>query len=850
MHMAQAVTITLNGIEASGHSGMTILELAQEMGIKIPTLCHHPHLQSIGACRVCLVEDERKGTFHAACVTPLAPGMVINTCSPRVIEYRKVVVKLMLASHPESCLVCEKGNRCALRQIAADLGIGLVEYYPMPHFTGTREVNPFILRDLSKCILCAKCIRADHELVVEGAIDYIDRGFEARPATITDGPLEVSECTFCGTCVEVCPTGALFERGKPHPGTSTRRTATTCSLCGCGCSLWLEVSDNQVTGVRPGIPGSANGITLCVKGHYGYDMINQAHRLKKPSVRKDDVLREASWDEALQAAARGLMNIKKKYGGESIALLAGAHCTNEEAFALKRFASDALGTQRAVCVTSSSMLPFIRGMEETVGFAGTGNTTGDLEDAEVVLLVGANPTDTAPIMGYSIKRGVRKKHTALIVVDPLETKLSHHAQLWLRPFPGGDEVLLAAFLRLILLSERFTGSDAPNGNVDLTSLRQRSAGIPLGEVEEQSGVPLDSIQKAVELFCAAQKRAIVFGSGVMAQPRGVQLVKMLCTIGSLLDLFHEEKTMLFPLIKQSNAMGCFHMGLMENGTAEEVFGDILEGTVKGLWVVGDDPLLSIPGRGEIERALGKLEFLMVSDSFPNPTGGKAHVVFPSSTFAEKSGTITNLEGRVQRIAQAVDCAGESHPDWRTVCDLAEYLGTPLHFSSEKEITAALTRSVPLYGKMRLPQADNNYFSYRLPLSESQPKRTFFVPVDVPAVSRTVTRNTYTLVLGSVLFHLGCGQQTKHSPKLRTMTQDEYVEINPRTAAEQGIREGAVLRLLSSSGEKKIRARLSGRLPEGVLFLPQPFAHDTTLLPFSREAAGCKTCQVTIERVTA
>lgn len=848
--MAAEVTITLNGIETSGHSGMTILELAQEMGIKIPTLCHHPHLQSIGACRVCLVEDEKKGSFHAACVTPLAPGMVINTCSPRVIEYRKVVVKLMLASHPESCLVCEKGNQCALRQIAADLGIGLVEYYPMPHFTGTREVNPFILRDLSKCILCAKCIRADHELVVEGAIDYIDRGFEARPATITDGPLEVSECTFCGTCVEVCPTGALFERGKPHRGTSTQRTATTCSFCGCGCSLWLEASDNQITGVRPGIPGSVNGMTLCVKGHYGYDLINHPDRLKKPTVRKDDVLKEASWDEALQVAAHGLMSIKKKYGGESIALLAGAHCTNEEAFVLKHLASDALGTHRVLCATSSSMLPLIRGMEETVGFVGTGNTIGDLEDAEVVLLVGANPTETAPIVGYSIKRGVRKKHTALIVVDPLETKLSHYAELWLRPFLCSDEMLLISFLQLVLLSERFTGVDTHSGGVDLEGLRQRSDHLPLREVEEQSGVPLDRIQKAVDLFCAAKKRAIVFGSGVMEQPRGTNMVKILCTIGSLVDLLHEKKTMLFPLIKQSNAMGCFHMGLMQSGTPEQVFEDILDGTVKGLWVVGDDPLVSIPGSGEIERALGKLELLMVSNSFPTATGRLAHVVFPSSTFAEKSGTITNLEGRVQRVVKTVDCVGESRPDWHIVCDLAEHLGTPFYFTSEKEITGALSRSVPLYGTMDLSQADNNYFCHMLPLTALQPKRAFFVPVDVPAVNRTVIRNTYTLVLGSILFHLGCGQQTKHSPKLRAMIKDEYVEINPRNAAQEGIGEGNVIKLLSSSGEKRIRARLSGRLPENVLFMPLPFAHGTTLLPFSREGTGCKTCQVTIERVTA
>ncbi|MDX1778641.1 MAG: molybdopterin-dependent oxidoreductase, partial [Thermodesulfobacteriota bacterium] len=488
--MAAAITITLDGVEARGHSGMTILELAQANRIKIPTLCNDPCLQSIGACRVCLVEDETRGSFHAACVTPIAPGMVINTCSPKVIDYRKVVVKLMLASHPDSCLVCEKGNQCALRQVAADLGIGLVEYYPMPYFSGTQEVNPFILRDLSKCILCAKCIRADHELVVEGAIDYIDRGFEARPATLTDGPLEVSECTFCGTCVELCPTGALSEREKPHRGTTTRRVATTCSFCGCGCSFWLEVSDNRVVGVRSGIGGSANGMTLCVKGHYGYDLINSPDRLKNPLIRKDNALVEASWDESLQRAAQGLTDIRSKHGGKSIALLTGAHCTNEEAFLLKQFASDVLRTDHVFCSSGIYMSSLIRGMEDTVGFVGTNATMEDLEEADAILLIGANPTETTPVAGFSIKRGVRQKKTALIVIDPREIELASYARFWLRPFILSDEILLLAFLKLLLFSERIKEVDS-GGDSKLQKLRERVIHFDLEELEGKTDISID-----------------------------------------------------------------------------------------------------------------------------------------------------------------------------------------------------------------------------------------------------------------------------------------------------------------------------------------------------------------------
>ena len=280
----EAITITLDGVEVSGHSGMTILDLAQESGVDIPTLCHDPYLTPTGACRLCLVEDESSGALLAACVAPVRPGMVINTCSPRVIERRKAIIQLMLASHPDSCLVCDKGNRCQLRKLASEMGIGLVEFQKIPQLGAIEEVNPFIERDLSKCILCAKCIRADHELVVEGAIDYIERGFTSKPATLNDMPLEKSECTFCGTCVALCPTGALMEKERTYRGTTTTIMDTVCPFCGCGCSIRLEVKDNRLVRVRPNTESPVNHGTLCVKGCYGYDFVHSPERLSSPLV--------------------------------------------------------------------------------------------------------------------------------------------------------------------------------------------------------------------------------------------------------------------------------------------------------------------------------------------------------------------------------------------------------------------------------------------------------------------------------------------------------------------------------------------------------------------------------------
>jgi len=276
------------------------------------------------------VEDERSGALLAACVAPIAPGMVINTHSPRVIERRKAIIKLMLASHPDSCLVCDKGNRCQLRKLASEMGIGLVEFQRIPQSGAIEEVNPFIERDLSKCILCAKCIRADQELVVEGAIDYIHRGSASKPATLNDMPLEKSECTFCGTCVALCPTGALMEKDRTYRGTTTTTVDTVCPFCGCGCSICLEVKDNHLVRARPGVESPVNHGTLCVRGCYGYDFVHSSERLTSPLVKMNGDFVAVPWEQVLDRVATEFKRIKEEHGPDSLAIFGSSKCTNEE----------------------------------------------------------------------------------------------------------------------------------------------------------------------------------------------------------------------------------------------------------------------------------------------------------------------------------------------------------------------------------------------------------------------------------------------------------------------------------------------------------------------------------------
>ncbi|MHC1578198.1 MAG: molybdopterin-dependent oxidoreductase, partial [Dehalococcoidia bacterium] len=560
----QPITITLDGREISGYPGMTILELARESGVEIPTLCHDDHLSPTGACRVCIVENEQTGALLASCVTPIAPGMVINTHSPRVLEHRRTIIKLMLASHPDSCLVCDKGNRCQLRQIASDLGVGLVELERIPQMVGIQDVNPFIERDLSKCILCAKCIRACQELVVEGAIDYFQRGFMTVPATLNNLPLENSECTFCGTCVALCPTGALTEKDRTYGGTINTTTETTCPFCSCGCSIRLEVKNNKVVRVRPGKKDSVSHGALCVRGSYGYDFIHSPDRLLKPLIKVNGSLEESSWEEALELVATQFQRIKDKYGGDSLAVLGSSKCTNEDNYVLQRFARSVLATNNidngGRLYNSASRV----GLGSSLSFSGSTNYLSDLEQTGLILVVGADPSVSAPVVGYAIKRAVKQRGAKLLLIDPRQTKLSLFAHLWLRPAVGTDVALVNGLSRVIidegLLDEEFVARRTDNFEAFAKSL----GSYTLEYVEKATGIASEEMRAAARLYARADRAAIVYGTGITQYTAGADGVKALANLALLTGNIGRKGGGIYALQRENNGQGACDMGTLPN----------------------------------------------------------------------------------------------------------------------------------------------------------------------------------------------------------------------------------------------------------------------------------------------
>jgi formate dehydrogenase alpha subunit len=897
----QPITITLDGREVSGHPGMTILELAKESGVNIPTLCHDPQLSTLGACRVCLVEDERNGALLASCVVPIAPGMVIDTLSPRVIERRKTIVKLMLASHPDSCLICDKGNRCQLRQIASDLDVGLVELQRIPQMANIQEVNPFLERDLSKCILCAKCIRACQELVVEGAIDYFERGFAAIPATLDNVPLEESECTFCGTCVALCPTGALTEKHKAYRGTTQKVVQTTCPFCGCGCTVCLEVKDNQIARVVPGREGLVNKGTLCVRGSYGWDFIHSPDRLLKPLVNSDGDFEEVSWEKALEVVTTQLLGIKDQHGGSSLAVLGSSKCTNEENYLLQRFARTLLGTNNidngSRLYNSASRI----GLGSSIGFSGTTNYLGDLEQSDLIMVIGADPSSSAPAVAYAIKRAVKQRGAKLLLIDARQTNLSLFAHLWLRPDVGTDVVLVNGLSKAIvdegLLDEEFVTRRTDNFKAFSESLKQYT----LAYVEKSTGVSSQDIRTAATLYATASRSAIVYGTGITQHMAGTEGVKAIANLVLLTGNIARRGGGIYALQRENNGQGACDMGTLpgflpgyqsiadararkrfeerwkmslpaEGGlTALEIVEQAKKGKVRGMYIVGENPASSFPHPSLIRKILSSLSFLVVQDMFLTETAKLAHVVLPAASFAEKDGTFTNFEGRVQRVQRAIAPLEESLPDWDIILRLADKMGAPMPYASPRQVLDELVdctqlSGYSLYEGVDYVDSESGSLYQTEPSSDRGVGRIHggqfpqgfarFCPVEYVQQTKANKGYPFTLLTGSTLYHFGSGSRTSRSSRLGEFCQRGYVQMCESDARKLSITDGNQVKLASPAGETTAVAKITDTLREGMLFMPVSFPESPVnelfdiVLDQETKAPSLKACAVRVEKISA
>jgi formate dehydrogenase alpha subunit len=859
------LTITLNGAEIDGHEGMTILELAQQKGIYIPTLCHDSNLKPVGACRVCLVEDEKSGNLLASCVTPIASGMVINTDSEKVKEARKTVVELLLASHPDSCIICDKGNRCQLRKIASELGIGHIEFDRVRRYYPIESANPFIEREISKCILCGKCVRACQEIEEIGAIDYAYRGFNSKPATVLDKPLEDSICEFCGLCVAMCPVGALTDKLSRYRGKERESVRTICPYCGCGCSIYLNIREQEIVSVSAAPESSVNNISLCVKGRYGYDFVNNPERLTKPLIKRNDKFVEVTWEEALDFVSDTLNKIKQKYGSDSLAGISSSRCTNEEIYLFQKFFRAALGSNNIDSFEGLNISPVIEGLEESLGIRASTNSIKELEHSDVILIVGSDITESHPVIGQKIKRAVRQNGARLIIIDPRIIKLNKFATLHLMNKPGTDIALLNSLLNVIINENLWDKDFVTKRTEGFDELREKIQKYTPEYAEEITGVPVESIQLAARMYADAARASIVSGTGIIQHGNGRDITHILVNLAMITGNLGKEHSGIYHVLPQNNLQGIFDMGVtpdrlpgnqkLDNSSVKERFEKhwniklpdkpglnaieiikaIKEGKIKGLYLLGENILQIFPDKNHISEILKSLDLLIVQDIFMNETTALAHVVLPACSFAEKDGTFTNTERRVQRIRKAINPPGQAIPDWQIITKLSTKMGYAMDYNSPEQIMEEIAQLIPEYRGinysrlekvgLQWPCPDSNHtgtkFLYEDGFKNSKGK---FKVIDYTPSESPDTEDLFILLTGTALYHSGSGTMIQRSiiKEIYPVPERFWCEINPEDAKRLQIEDGDMVKVMIFDSDITAKAKITSTVQTGTLFMPVSF----------------------------
>jgi formate dehydrogenase alpha subunit len=697
----------------------------------------------------------------------------------------------------------------------------------------------------------------------------------------------------------MCPTGALTEREKSYRGTTQTVVQTICPFCGCGCSICLEAKDGRVVRVTPGKESSVYKGTLCVRGSYGCDFIHSPDRLLKPLVKINGDFEETSWEKALQLVATQFHRIKDEYGGDSLAVLGSSKCTNEENYLLQRFARSVLGTNNTDnggrLYNSASRV----GLGSSLSFPGTTNYLTDLEQTELILVIGADPNASAPAVGYAIKRAVKQHGVKLLLIDPRQTKLSLFANLWLRPKVGTDVTLINGLAKVIidegLLDEEFVTRRTDNFEAFDGSLKRYT----LKYTEEATGVPSQEIRNAARLYAKANQAAIVYGTGITQHITGTDGVKALANLALLTGNIGRRGGGVYALQRENNGQGACDMGTLPKflpgyrsvadaqarGKFEERWGVSLpaeagltalemmeqaeKGKIKGMYIVGENPILSFPNSRAIRRILASLDFLVVQDMFLTETARLANVVLPAASFAEKEGTFTNFEGRVQRVQKAIAPLGESLPDWEIILRLAHKMGTPMPYSFPQQVMDEIIGccQLPAYslyeGGGHLESEAKSLYG-----AESSSHRGVgrihgaqfpegfarFCPIEYVPPAKGKKGYPFTLLTGVIFNHFGTGSRSSRSARLKKFCAEASVEMCEPDARGLAIADGEMVKIISPAGEVTAKVKISNALCEGMLFMPISFPEtpvnelfDIALNP-ETGAPSLKACNAKIDKI--
>jgi formate dehydrogenase major subunit len=864
------VSLTIDGEQVTVPEGTTVLRAAALAGINIPKLCASDMLEPFGSCRLCLVEIEGAKGLPASCTTEVREGMKVATQNKRIADIRRNVMELYISDHPLDCLTCSVNGDCELQDMAGAVGLREVRYGfdGANHLDSEKDAsNPYFTFDPSKCIVCSRCVRACEEVQGTFALTIDGRGFASKVAASQDQPFLDSECVSCGACVQACPTATLTEKALIEKGVPEHTVITTCAYCGVGCSFRAEMKGQEVVRMVPNKDGHANHGHSCVKGRFSFGYATHKDRITKPMIRESihEPWREVSWDDAIGFAANKLRGIQDRYGKGSIGGITSSRCTNEETYLVQKLVRAAFGNNNVDTCARVCHSPTGYGLKTTLGESAGTQAFDSVMQSDVIVVIGANPTDAHPVFASQMKRRLRQG-AKLIVIDPRQIDLvrsahveaAHH--LALRP---GTNVAVVNAIAHVILSEGLEAKEYIEQRCDMDAYRDWRE-FMLDErnspeaTEAETGVPAERLRAVARLFASAPNGAIYYGLGVSEHSQGSTTVMGIANLAMCTGNLGREGVGVNPLRGQNNVQGACDMGSfphelpgyrhISDVSTRELFGRVwgvelhpdpglripnmfdaaVAGQFKGLYVQGEDVAQSDPDTQHVTAALSALECMIVQDLFLNETAKFAHVFFPGSSFLEKNGTFTNAERRISPVRKVMEplCGME---DWQVTQALAQAMGYPMNYSHPSEVMDEIARLTPTFTGVSYSKLDA-LGSIQWPCNEQAERGTPTMHIDqfvrgkglfrvtpyVPTDERTTPMYPLLLTTGRILSQYNVGAQTRRTENLKWHNED-VLEMHPHDAEQRGIEEGDWVGLKSRAGETVLRVVITTRVMPGVVY---------------------------------
>ena len=869
-HATQTVTLEIDGMVIEVPAGTSVMRAAAEAGVSVPKLCATDTLEAFGSCRLCLVEIEGRAGTPASCTTPVAPGMKVRTQTGRLKTLRRGVMELYISDHPLDCLTCSANGDCELQDMAGAVGLREVRYgYDGANHLDAQkdESNPYFTFDPAKCIVCSRCVRACDEVQGTLALTISGRGFESKVSASVDEKFIDSECVSCGACVKACPTATLIEKTVIEIGQPERSVLTTCAYCGVGCSFKAQVRGNEVVRMVPHDDGKANRGHSCVKGRFAWGYATHPDRVLTPLVREriSDPWREATWDEAIGRIAFDFRRLQKQYGKNSVGAVTSSRCTNEETFLVQKMVRAVFGNNNVDTCARVCHSPTGYGLKTAFGTSAGTQDFDSVAEADVIVVIGANPTDGHPVFASRMKRRLREG-AKLIVIDPRRIDLvrtphieaSHHLQL--RP---GTNVAVVNALAHTIITEGLLDEAFVRERCDLAEFSAWAAFVaePRNSPEHTealTGVPAASLRAAARLYATCGNGAIYYGLGVTEHSQGTTTVMAIANLAMVTGNLGRPGVGVNPLRGQNNVQGACDMGSFPHEFAgyrhvsddsaravfesawgvslesepglriPNMFDAALDGSFKGMFIQGEDFAQSDPDTQHVVAALSAMECVVVHDLFLNETAKYAHVFLPGASFLEKDGTFTNAERRISRVRKVMPPrAGLA--DWQAVMQVCQALGHAMHYDHPSQIMDEIARTTPSFTGVSYARLDQ-FGSIQWPCNEQAPEGTPVMHIDgfargkgrfvvteyVPTEERSTSRFPLLLTTGRILSQYNVGTQTRRTANQQWHEAD-LLEIHPHDAEQRGIRAGDRVRVMSRSGATELRADITDRVAPGVVY---------------------------------